>query len=218
MNNRRIVADLRLLAVVGPPVVGTGRVVDSCIAAEAGGVTSLQLRWKNASASELVSLTERLVQSLSIPVYVNDRADVALAAGAAGVHLGADDLDPVRVRSISPSEFLIGASVGTADEAKRVLGAEVDYWSIGAIYHTDTKRDAGAPIGTEGFRKLAALAPVGMPVIAIGGISRSNIADIMRAGAIGVAVVTAVFGSSEIEQSARDLRAMIDDVLSSSVL
>jgi thiamine-phosphate pyrophosphorylase len=197
-------------------MVGLQSVVESCLAAEAGGITALQVRWKNASASELVSLTEDLVQALSIPVYVNDRADVAMAAGAVGVHLGADDLDPARVRSVAPQTFRIGASVGTEEEAERAVAAEVDYWSIGSIYHTDTKRDAGAPIGTEGFRRLASFAPAGVPVIAIGGIDRTNVADVLRAGAIGVAVVNAVFGSKEIEKNARDLRTIIDDVLTPS--
>ncbi len=216
MNTDRLFSDLRLLAVVGSPMVGLQSVVESCLAAEAGGITALQVRWKKASASELVSLTEDLVQALSIPVYVNDRADVAMAAGAVGVHLGADDLDPARVRSVAPQTFRIGASVGTEEEAERAVAAEVDYWSIGSIYHTDTKRDAGAPIGTEGFRRLASFAPAGVPVIAIGGIDRTNVADVLRAGAIGVAVVNAVFGSKEIEKNARDLRTIIDDVLTPS--
>lgn len=216
MNTNRLCADLRLLAVVGPPVVSPECVLDAGLAAEAGGATALQVRWKRATASGLLSLTENLVESLSIPVYVNDRADVALAAGADGVHLGAEDLDPARVRSISPANFRIGVSVGTKNEAKQVLAADVDYWSIGAIYHTDTKRDAGTPIGTEGFRRLAALAPDSMPVIAIGGIDASNVADILRVGALGVAVVNALFGSSEIEKNAREMRAIIDGIIGSS--
>jgi thiamine-phosphate pyrophosphorylase len=216
MSTDSLVSDLRLLAVVGPPVVKPGEMLDACLAAEAGGVTSLQVRWKNATASELVDMTENLVQSLSIPVYVNDRADVAFAAAASGVHVGADDLDPNRVRSMSPSGFLIGVSVGTEVEAEGARVAKVDYWSIGPIYHTDTKRDAGSPVGTSGFRKLAALAPSEMPVIAIGGIDRSNVTDVLRAGAVGVAVINAIFGSREIEDNARALRAIIDDVLSSN--
>lgn len=216
-ENLKLVSELRLLAVVGPPFVDTGSIVDSCLAAEAGGVTAVQLRWKSLPASELVLLTERLVDSLSVPVYVNDRADVALAAGAAGVHLGAEDLDPNHVRNIAPCPFRIGVSVGTEAEAVAVLNADVDYWSFGSIYHTDTKRDAGSPIGTDGFRRLAALAPAGMPVIAIGGIDRSNVDDVIGAGANGVAVVSAVFGSRTVEKNARDLRAIIDGALPDSL-
>ena len=218
MKEHQLLSDLRLLAVVGPPFVSANSVLDSCLAAEAGGVTAFQVRWKDAPASELVGLTERLVGSLSVPVYVNDRADVALAGGAVGVHLGADDLEPSRVRSMAPRPFRIGVSVGTPAEAEDALGADVDYWSLGSIYHTDTKRDAGAPIGTDGFRRLATLAPADTPVIAIGGIVCSNVADVLRAGADGVAVVSAVFGSHDVEQNARDLRAVIDGVLPSSSL
>ena len=153
---------------------------------------------------------------MSGPVYVNDRADVAFVCGAAGVHLGTADLDAAQVRAIAPHPFRIGVSVGTDAEAAAVLGADVDYWSFGSIFHTNTKRDAGTPIGTDGFKRLAALAPAGMPVIDRGGIDRSNVGDVMRAGANGVAVVSAVFGSATVEQNARELRAIIDGALTDS--
>lgn len=213
MKSSVLLSELRLLAVVGPPFVSTDTVLGSCLAAEAGGVTSVQLRWKNAAAAELVRLTELLVERLSVPVYVNDRADVALAGGAAGVHLGAEDLEPNHVRSIAPRPFRIGVSVGDEGEATDALAADVDYWSLGSIYHTNTKRDAGAPIRTDGFKRLAALAPPGMPVIAIGGIDSSNVTDVLSAGAHGVAAVSAVFGSPDIEKNARELRGLIDSVL-----
>jgi thiamine-phosphate pyrophosphorylase len=96
------------------------------------------------------------------------------------------------------------------------LSTSVDYWSIGAVYHTSTKSDAGAPIGTAGFKELAALAPAAMPVIAIGGIDTSNVADILRAGAVGVAVVNAIFGSMDVETAASNLRTTVDEALQSS--
>ncbi len=216
MNNNRHYSDLRLLAVVGPPFVTTDSVLEVCQAAAAGGVTAIQVRWKDLPARDLASLTTILVESLSLPVYVNDRVDVALASGAAGVHLGADDLDPGHARSLAPRPFSIGVSVGTTEEAEGALLAEVDYWSLGAMYDTDTKRDAGEPIGPDGFKQLVSLAPSDMPVIAIGGIDRTNVADVLRAGAVGVAVVKAVFGTPDVEQNASDLRAVIDDVLSDS--
>jgi len=213
MKDDQLFLDLRLLAVVGPPFVNADTVLESCLAAEAGGVTALQIRWKHSPAEVLVKTTERLVDALQIPVYVNDRVDVALAGGAIGVHLGTEDLDPSRVRSMVPRPFRIGVSVGTEAEAEAALAADVDYWSLGAIYHTDTKRDAGIPIGTEGFRRLAAKAPAGMPVIAIGGIDFSNVADVIRAGAHGVAVVSAIFGSPDVEANAGRLRAVIEGTL-----
>ena len=87
---------------------------------------------------------------------------MALAGRAVGVHLGAGDLDPRRVRAIVPSEFQIGVSVGDSAEAEAVSGANVDYWSVGSVYATATKRDAGDPIGPGGFRNLADLAPEGI--------------------------------------------------------
>ncbi len=216
MKDGSFVSTLRLLGVVGPPHVSSDSVVDVCRAAEAGGVTAVQVRWKVGSASDIFALTERLVEVLSIPVYVNDRADVAMAAGAVGVHLGADDLDPQRVRAMAPRPFRIGVSVGTEAEAARVREADVDYWSIGSFYRTGTKRDAGVPIGAGGFKRLAALAPPKMPVIAIGGIDRSNVAEVLRSGVAGVAVSGAVFGARDIEASSRELRTAIDSAVGSA--
>jgi thiamine-phosphate diphosphorylase len=148
---------------------------------------------------------------MTIPVYVNDRADVALAGGARGVHVGAEDLSPAAVRGFAGDALRIGVSVGTEEEAARVLGSEVDYWSIGSIFQTGTKLDAGEPIGPTGFGKLAARAPGGMTLIAIGGITTANVAEILDAGADGVAVSSAVFGVSDVERAARTLRNTIDE-------
>src|SRR5262245_9644562 len=142
-----LVTDDRLLA--GHDLVAVAR------AAEAGGITSLQLRLKQASAREQVTLARALVAALRIPVLVNDRPDIAIAAGAAGVHLGPDDLPVSLTRAIVPPGFVIGASVGSAAEAAAAAGA--DYWGIGPWRVTTTKADAGAGLGPEGFMRLAAL-------------------------------------------------------------
>jgi len=101
-------------------------------------------------------------------------------------------------------------SVGSPAEAARVAGVAVDYWSIGPVYRTPTKPDAGPPIDVTGFRTLARLAPAGMPIVAIGGIDRANAAEVMRAGAHGVAVISAVFGSPDVRRAARALREAVD--------
>lgn len=207
-------SDLKLLAIAGPPCLHSDTIVEACQAAEAGGVTAIQARLKDAGAAQLLDVTRRLIETLSIPVYVNDRADVALAAGARGVHVGADDIPVQAVRRLAPRPFRIGVSVGDGDEANTALQADVDYWSIGSIYATGSKADAGRPIGVGGFERLAANAPKGMPVIAIGGIDCTNAAAVIHAGAHGVAVISAVFGASDVEQAARDLRAVVEESLS----
>lgn len=201
--------DVRLIAILDPAPLGE-RAVDAARAAQAGGATILQVRMKDSAASELLRWTDRLVAALTIPVMVNDRADVAWLAGAAGVHLGADDLPAARVRRHSAPSLSIGVSVGTADEAAAVQGADVDYWSIGAVYATPSKPDAGVPIGVAGFRELTARAPQGMPCVAIGGITVERVPELRRAGAAGVAVIGAIFGAVDVERAARALREAVD--------
>jgi thiamine-phosphate pyrophosphorylase len=203
--------DLRLLAIAGPPVLALKDLVDACVAAEAGGVTAVQLRAKSVPAAPLLALTETLCAALTVPVYVNDRADIALAGGAHGVHVGTDDLAPSAVRDLAGDALHIGVSVGNEEEAIRALTETVDYWSVGSIFATGTKPDAGTPIGTLGFKALADRAPQGMTVIAIGGITEANVADIMGAGADGVAVSHGVFGVKSVEESARAMRRAIEE-------
>ena len=209
-----LVDELKLLAIAGPPVVEPSRIVDACRAAVEGGVTAVQLRVKHAPAARLLRLAESLRSALTVPLWVNDRADVALAAGASGVHLGADDLPPAAVRALAGDALRVGVSVGTVDEAEAALKSPVHYWSIGSIYATSTKPDAGAPIGTDGFRRLAGRAPEGMPVVAIGGITAENATAVIAAGAVGVAVSGAVFGAGDVQQAARRMRDAVDAALS----
>jgi thiamine-phosphate pyrophosphorylase len=141
-----------------------------------------------------------------VPLVVNDRADVALAAGAAGVHLGADDLSVAAVRRIAPDGFVIGVSVGSDDEVPGSAGA--DYVGIGPLFSTGTKPDAGAAIGVDRFAELAAACQ--LPAVAIGGIDASNAAAAMQAGARGVAVIRAVLSNRDPESAARALRAALE--------
>jgi thiamine-phosphate diphosphorylase len=171
-------------------------------AAVRGGVTSVQLRLKQQSARELLRLALLLRERLPVPVIVNDRADVAAAAGT-GVHLGFDDLPVVLARSILPAESLIGASVGTPDEVPNGLAAS--YWGVGPWRGTGTKHDAGAAIGQDGFRRIAALAG-GIPCVAIGGIRPGDVAGARAAGAVGVAVSSGLLGEEPIEEAARRYR------------
>lgn len=202
--------DVRLIAILDPAVLAGRDPAAAARAAAAGGATALQVRAKALSARALLALVERVVTAVDVPVYVNDRADVAWAAGAAGVHVGADDVPAVRLRTVAPREFRIGVSVGDAAEAELVGDAAPDYWSIGAVYATGSKSDAGAPIGPEGFGRVARLAPPGMALVAIGGVTAANAAPVVAAGADGVAVIRAIFGAPDIAAAARALRAAVD--------
>ncbi len=192
--------------VITDPVLLKGRdAVGVLRQAVAGGATMVQVRWKDGTPAEVLELTRALVAALPVPVLVNDRVDIALAAGAAGAHLGWDDLPLDAVRPSLPAGFVLGISVGSPDEAARAP-ATADYWSVGPCFATPTKADAGPPLGPEGFTALARLAPEGTPVIGIGGITAANARTIVAAGAVGVAVIGGVLGAADPEESARRIR------------
>jgi len=170
------------------------------LAAARGGVTSVQLRLKNASPRDLAAAARGLLAVLPVPLLINDRADVALAVGAAGVHLGPDDVPGAIIRRIAPRGFLIGASVGSVREVDGGRGA--DYWGVGPWNATSTKGDAGAAIGAEGFQRLVRLAE-GKPCIAIGGVRPEDIPAIAGARGAGVAVVSGILTGEGIEERAR---------------
>jgi thiamine-phosphate pyrophosphorylase len=199
---------LRLIAITDNLRDGADGLVARAAAAVRGGATMIQVRLKDESARTIVEVTRRIVASVSVPVIVNDRADVAIAAGAAGVHVGADDLPVATVRGIGGRSFIIGASVGSDDEAVAADGA--DYAGIGPVYVTGTKPDAGDAIGTDGFTRLASRVP--HPAVGIGGITATNAAHVMKAGAAGVAVIASVMSAPDPESAARAIRAAIDSV------
>jgi len=167
----------------------------------------IQVRWKDATPMGLLQLARALVLALPVPVIVNDRVDVALAAGAAGAHLGQDDPPLDALRSEVPPGFLLGISVGSVAEAERVRAWPADYWSVGPCFATGNKPDAGKALGSAGFASLARLAPEGLPVIGIGGITATTAAEIVRGGAVGVAVMGAVLGAADPEAAAGALWA-----------
>lgn len=197
---------LALVAITDDLRDGVAGLVARGAAAARGGATMLQVRLKHASSRELVEVTRALVAAVAVPVLVNDRADVALAAGAAGVHLGIDDLPVDAVRALAPPGFIVGASFG--DEAERAHAHAADYVGIGPVHATASKSDAGSAIGIEGFARLRALVPC--PAIAIGGVAAPDAAGLCAAGAAGLAVIRAVFGSADPEAAARTIRRAVD--------
>jgi thiamine-phosphate pyrophosphorylase len=200
-------ATIRLIAITDSLRDGPRGLALRAAAAVAGGATMIQLRLKEESARSLVEVA-RVVRAMvpSVPLIVNDRADVALAAGADGVHVGVDDLSPALLRRIVPAGFIIGASVGSDDEVERATGA--DYVGIGPVFATGSKPDAGAAIGPMGFAELARRC--GVPAVAIGGISVTTVPSVALAGASGIAVISALFGATDPTQAARDLLIALD--------
>jgi thiamine-phosphate pyrophosphorylase len=167
----------------------------------------LHLRLKDETPRMLVEVARALRAAVPlVPLLVNERADVALAAGAQGVHVGVDDVSPAALRRILPRELVIGASVGDESDVARAAGA--DYVGIGPVFGTGSTTDAGVAIGVERFAELARRC--GVPAVAIGGVSAENAGVVMVAGASGVAVISAVFGSDEPARAARVLRSAQD--------
>jgi thiamine-phosphate pyrophosphorylase len=200
---------LRLMVITDAGALKGRDPVEACRRAAAGGASMIQVRLKDAPPSEIVALARALVGALAVPVIVNDRVDIALAAGAAGAHLGHEDPPLDRLRPHVPPGFLLGLSVGSPGEAERGRAWPADYWSVGPCFGTANKPDAGAPLGAEGFGRLARLAPAGTPVIGIGGVTAANAPALVRAGAAGVAVIGAVWGARDPAAATRELRAAI---------
>ena len=176
-------------------------------AAVRGGVTVVQLRAKSLPFREFQELGLTAAGRLAgtgVPLLVNDRVDVALACGAAGVHLGQEDVSVLAARKALGPDKIIGVSVNTVGEARRAEEDGADYLGAGPAYPTATKETALTVLGPE---KLGLLRrAVGIPVVAIGGITAANAADLARAGVDGIAVVSAVLGAPDARQAAAELR------------
>jgi len=178
----------------------------------AGGAPTIQLRLKSASARELLEAAQTLmpiVRSAGALFIVNDRLDVALAAGADGVHLGPDDLPVKDVRRVADARsgvadtFIVGYSTDTTDEAARAEAEGADYLGVGAVYETANKSDAGDVIGLKGLRRV--VKAVSIPVVAIGGITPERAPAVAKTGACGSATIGAVMSAAEPAEAVREL-------------
>ena len=196
-------ASLRLIAITDSLRDGIDGLAARALAAVRGGATMIQLRLKDETPRTLVEIARALRHVIpQVPLLVNARCDVALAAGAQGVHVGVEDVSASGLRRIVPVDFIIGASVGDESDVTRSMGA--DYVGIGPLFGTG----GGAAIGLERFAELARLC--GVPAVAIGGVTVENAAAVMAVGASGVAVISAVFGADDPTPRARALRSVLD--------
>lgn len=189
--------------------------VDVVSAAVQGGASLVQLREKNCDTRDFVALARRVREVLEpagVPLLVNDRIDVALACGAQGVHVGQSDMHPADVRALVGPDALVGLSVETMEHIREADSLGVDYLGVGPVYATATKPDHSKPWGMEGLRKARAVSS--LPMVAIGSVNLDNATQVMEQGMDGVAVVSALCSAHSPRDAARQLRSMVDAVLS----
>jgi thiamine-phosphate pyrophosphorylase len=189
-------ARLRLIAITDDVRDGTEGLLARARLAERGGASMVLLRLKHVDAHTLVEVGSALVNGLAIPVLVSERLDVALACGAAGVHLTADSMPVVAVRSQTSEAFLIAGSVSASDDVARTRGA--DFVTIGPVYGGGV-----ASLGVDGFKRLAA--ECARPAVAIGGIGADTVAAVRDAGAAGVAAIRGIFAADDPSVAAAQL-------------
>ncbi len=183
------------------------------VAAARGGVSLVQLREKDASLQRTVELAralKALLQPLGVPLIINDRAEAVLAADADGLHVGQEDLPVLSARMAIGRRRILGASVANLHEARAIDLDAVDYLGAGPVFETATKADAGSPIGPEGLWSLKVGMSVQLPIVGIGGITADNAADCVKAGADGVAVVSAIAGAKDPGAAARHIRGAVE--------
>lgn len=176
-----------------------GRALLDCVCeALEGGVTLVQYRAKTASSAEMYAEAmqlKALCDSFNVPLIINDRLDIAMAVGAAGVHLGQDDLPCAAARKILGEDYIIGVSAHNPAEAKAALQSGADYLGCGAVFGTATKADV-KKLGTEGLTAICR--EKGLPVVGIGGVTADNYREVRAAGADGAAIVSGILAQPDI--------------------
>lgn len=203
---------LRLYAVTDRAWVGSGTLEQQVEAALKGGATCVQLREKGMNEDELLQEALRMKEicrRYGVPLIINDHVEVALRAGADGVHVGQQDMPIARVRELAGDRLMVGVSARTVEQALEAERGGADYLGAGAVFGTSTKQDARfLP-----YETLQAICrAVSIPVCAIGGINRENMLRLKGSGIAGAAVVSAIFGAPSVEQACRELRALSEEV------
>lgn len=202
---------IRGLYVITDETLQPGRShVELARAALAGGARLIQLRDKRRDAGELLPIArevQALCRAAGALFIVNDRVDLALAAGADGVHLGQTDLPVADARRMLPPDRLIGISVEDEEQVRAADAAGVDYLGVGAIYGSASKTDAGAAVGPEQIRRFRAVSR--LPIVAIGGITAARVPEVRAAGAAAVAVIGAVVAAPDPQAAAGELSRLL---------
>jgi len=210
----RLAFDLSLYLVIGPDATAGRDVTSVALAAVRGGATMVQLRYK-AGMSEVVQSAREVIEVLrptGVPVIINDRVDLARALGAQGVHVGQQDTSPADARRALGEDAIVGLSITDAAQLSAVDPNVVDYLGVGPVFQTGSKNDAAPPLGLDALSRITS--SVRLPVVAIGGITEENAVDVIRAGADGLAVISAICAADDPEGAARALVARIDEARS----
>lgn len=174
-----------------------------------GGVTIVQLREKDCSSREFYELAvqlKKLLKQYHIPLIINDRLDIALASDADGLHIGQGDLPWDIARKILGREKIIGLSVENLQQAYDANNMDIDYIALSPVYCTTTKTDTNQPLGLDGVKEISLVTR--HPAVAIGGLNRGNAAEVLKSGASGIAVVSAIVSSPNPRQAAKELKTL----------
>ncbi|MFA5867655.1 MAG: thiamine phosphate synthase [Actinomycetota bacterium] len=211
MRSEKKSIDCSLCAItVDNPTLGRSH-NDIAVAAIRGGATMIQFRDKTMDDAIFEKEAERvgdIAKDAGVLFIVNDRVDIAKRCGADGVHVGREDTDIVAARTALGLDAIIGVSVSGREEALAAEAAGADYLGAGPVFETGSKDDAGRPIGLEEMAEICR--SVILPVIAIGGITMANAADVMAAGAAGIAVIAAIAEAPDMTLAANDLRGCVE--------
>src|SRR5262245_5973734 len=208
--------DLRLYALVDPDRAGGHTLPELAWLVAAGGATLVQLRDKHGDTRTMIEEARAIRENLKpmrVPLLINDRVDVALAAGADGVHVGQDDMAVADARRLLGPDAIVGLSIKTPAQAAAAPAELLDYAAIGGVYATSSKDNPDPPIGVEGLSRIAAIfrrRRPDLPICAIAGIDASNAAATVKAGADGVAIISALSLAESPPDAARELRAIVD--------
>ncbi|MBO5278791.1 MAG: thiamine phosphate synthase [Lachnospiraceae bacterium] len=205
--------DMLLYAVTDRAWTGRQTLMEQVEAALKGGATCIQLREKELDEETFLEEAiemRALCARYGVPFIVNDNVEIAVKCRADGVHVGQKDMEAGTVRAIAGEDMIIGVSARTVEQAVAAEKAGADYLGVGAVFATTTKKDA-RPVSHQTLKEICEA--VSIPVVAIGGVCKSNIQELAGTGVDGVALVSAVFAAEDIEKECKELRALSEKMV-----
>lgn len=205
--------DLHVYAVTDRSWTGKQTLLEQLETALQAGVTLVQLREKELDQEAFIEeakAVKALTDRYGVPLLINDNVKVAIACGAAGVHVGQEDLEAGRVRELLGPDKIIGVTAKTIEQARRAEAAGADYLGSGAVFGSTTKKNA-KPMTKEQLTQITHA--VSIPVVAIGGINRHNILELAGTGIAGAAVVSGIFAEEDMEAAVRELKEKVNRIV-----